>query len=235
MVRPWREPKVERRRLGIDLHVDRLGRAPRHVARGVGDEQDRLVHVPHVASGEHRLVALDEDDLVRAGDDSMIYDDDFRPVDLGAEANGRDATAWGRAADRHPPERALERQVVDVALAAGELGEPFAAVHGSYCGGPPAKRQITESPTAPPGAADPGAVPRGSSRAANSGLREEGGLHTQPLGQTRTPFTTCGPARNEWRRGVSVSAIAWRRRNCRRCSAESCESVGTFCSSRQSR
>ena len=109
LLRPRRGAKIQRRRLGRDHHVDRAGRAPCHFPRGMRHQQHRLVHVAHVSGGEHRLVALDEEDFVRGGNVPVIDDDDLRPVHLGSEADECDATARGGTPDRHPPQRALER------------------------------------------------------------------------------------------------------------------------------
>src|SRR5438034_456459 len=109
ITRTRRGAKIQRRRLGRDHHVDRAGRAPCHFPRGMRHQQHRLVHVAHVSGGEHRLVALDEEDFVRGGNVPVIDDDDLRPVHLGSEADECDATARGGTPDRHPPQRALER------------------------------------------------------------------------------------------------------------------------------
>jgi len=95
----------------------------------VREQQHRLVHVAHVYRREHRLVALDQQDLVGPGKVLAVDDDELGPVDASPEPHRRDATARRRAADGGAPEKVVQGQVVHVALASGELGETFAAVH----------------------------------------------------------------------------------------------------------
>jgi hypothetical protein len=59
----------------------------------------------------------------------MVDHHELRPVDAATESDVRDPTPWGGAPDRPAPETALDVEVVDVALAAGEFGQAFATVH----------------------------------------------------------------------------------------------------------
>src|SRR5207253_2895063 len=70
-------------------------------------------------------------DHVRSWDVAVIHHDELGPVDVFAEAHGGDAAAWRRAPYGHAPQEAVEREIVDVLLAARELGECLATSHGA--------------------------------------------------------------------------------------------------------
>src|SRR2546427_103783 len=103
---------------------------PHCLVRRVRQQQHRLVHVAHVAGREHRLILLDEGYDVRSGDVAVVRYDELGPIDVLAEPDRGDAAARRWAAHRHAPQEALERQIVHVPLAAGELGESVATLHG---------------------------------------------------------------------------------------------------------
>ena len=129
LVRARRHAEVEGR--GLRRHLDRHrgDAAAQRDAIAVREQHDRLVDVAHVPRREHRLVVLDEQDLVGPGDVVGVDDDELGPVHALLESHCRNAAAWGGAADGRAPEKVLQRQIVHVAFAAGELGEAFAAVH----------------------------------------------------------------------------------------------------------
>ena len=129
LVRARRHAEVERRGLGRDVDRHRQGRAAQRDTIAVREQQHRLVHVAHVSRREHRLVALDQQDLVGPGEVLAVDHDELRPVDALPEPHRGDATARRGAADGGAPEKVVQGQVVHVALASGELGETFAAVH----------------------------------------------------------------------------------------------------------
>src|SRR5947199_58316 len=122
--------EVEGERLVLDHRVYRAHGATNRVTRRLSEQQHRLVHVPHVAGREHRLILLDQGHDVRSRDVAVVHHDELRPVDLLAEPDGGDAPARRGAPYRHAPEEVLEWEIVHVPLAAGELAECFATQHG---------------------------------------------------------------------------------------------------------
>jgi hypothetical protein len=62
----------------------------------------------------------------------MVDHDEFGPIDAVIETDLTYASPRGGAAHRHPPQTAVDRQVVDVAFASGELGQSFDSVQGWF-------------------------------------------------------------------------------------------------------
>ena len=128
-----------RRSLGVEDGRSRpvleahLGRAQR-VAVLVGEEQDRLLGVAHLAFDEVGLVVLDERDDVAAGDVAVIDEGEAGAVEV--EVDGRQLAGRDRGADRSPVQHSREAEVVDVARRAAGLVEALpagdAATHDAH-------------------------------------------------------------------------------------------------------
>ena len=114
------------RALGVE---DRLGRAAvephrrrqQPLAVLVGQEEDRLLGVAHLALDEEGLVVLDERDDVAAGDVAVIDDGETRPVEV--EVDGGQLAGGDGGADGPPVQQAGEAEVVDVPRHAAGLVE----------------------------------------------------------------------------------------------------------------
>ncbi len=129
LVRRGGGAKVEDGGIPVDDDLDGVHRSPQRRPGWVRQEHDGLVHMPYPIRGEDRLVVFDERHDVGSGDVPVIDDDVLRPVDTGAEPDVANPATRRRAAHGHAPPAALDRQVVDVRLPAGELGESFASQH----------------------------------------------------------------------------------------------------------
>ena len=125
-----------------------LGRAQR-VAVLVGEEQDRLLGVAHLALDQVGLVVLDERDDVAARDVAVIDQREAGAVEI--EVQGRDLAGRDRGADRAPVQHPREAEVVDVARRPAGLGQALlprdAPAHGPH--GPRVPRRAPVRPQAP--------------------------------------------------------------------------------------
>jgi len=65
-----------------DDDLDRARRPPQRSARAVGQQQDGLVNVSHAVGSQHRLIPLDQEDLVGSRYVPVINDDKLVPGDL---------------------------------------------------------------------------------------------------------------------------------------------------------
>ncbi len=97
----------------------------------MSQQENRLVPVTHVAWRQRGLVLLHEEDAVPTWNSVVIDDDELRPVDRWIEADFGDPPTRCGTAHRNAPQAVVDGQIVDVLLAAGELGEPFTTLHRS--------------------------------------------------------------------------------------------------------
>jgi len=104
------------------------------LARRVSEEQHRLVHVPHVARREHRLILLDQGHDVRSGMSRVVHHDELGPSRRPAEPDRGDAAARRGLRTVHAPHRSLsERQIFHVPLAAGSLASASRRFMVEFC------------------------------------------------------------------------------------------------------
>src|SRR6266581_883513 len=99
---------------GGDVDRHRQGGPTQRDAIAVREQHYRLVDMAHVPRREHRLVVLDEQDLVGPGDVLGIDDDELGPLDPLPEPHGRNAAARRGTAHGRAPEKVLQGQIVHV-------------------------------------------------------------------------------------------------------------------------
>jgi hypothetical protein len=100
------------------------------MAVGVSEEKNGLFGMIDDAIGQAGLIVFDEGDAIRAGDVFVGDDDEFVPIDAGAEGDGFYFAAGDAATDGGAVEHAGEGEVVDVAGFAGNFAAAFPAGDG---------------------------------------------------------------------------------------------------------
>ena len=109
----------------LDVDGDVTPRLLEQQPIGVREEDDRLLGVIDPGVGEVRLIVGDQRDDVLAGNVAGANDGELVPRKRGIEANLADRAARDRAPDGRAVQHPGQRQVVDVAGLARDLGAPF--------------------------------------------------------------------------------------------------------------
>ncbi len=98
----------------------------------VGQQHYGFMDVTYRVGSQHRLVRLDQPDMVLAWNIAVVHDHELVPVYVRAEPDLPDTPPRERTSNGRAPQTLIDRHVIDVGLPAQEFADAFPSFHALF-------------------------------------------------------------------------------------------------------